>query len=437
MKVEKKDLEKSQIELIVELSQEEFKPYIDKGVEVVSKEAKIEGFRPGKVPFEILKQKIGEMTILEEAARIAINKTIDKAIKDNVEKQVVGQPKVDITKVAPDNPLEYKVTLAILPETKLGEYKDFKIKQKKTEILEKEVEKMINDLQEMRAKEVASNDPIGETDKAIVNIQMFLDKVPVEGGQSQETAVLIDKDYVVPGFGKKLIGAKKDEEKSFQLPYPKDHHMKNLAGKMVDFRVKVKDIFKRELPELNDEFALGFGVKKIDELKTNIRKSLEDQKGKENIQSTEKEMLEKIVAKARFGDIPQVLIEQESNTMMAELAQGIEGQGGKFEDYLTSIEKTREQMILDMLPEAIKRVKTSLIIKEIADQEKIKVDEKDLEKHMEDMKKYYASLPEEQAGQKDEIVKQIDTPQYRSYVYNVLSSRKVIDKLREWNIETK
>jgi len=434
MKVEKKELEKSQIELTVELSFDEFKPYIEKGAVIVSQEVKVEGFRLGKVPFDILKQKIGEMTILEEAARVAISKTLDKVIKDNIEKEVIGQPKIDIIKLAPNNPLEYKVVLAILPETKLGEYKDLKIKQKKIEIGDAEVEKMTNDLREMRAKEVASNDAIGETDKVLVSIQMFLDKVPIEGGQSQDTAVIVDKDYIVPGFGKKLIGAKKGEEREFQLPYPKDHHMKNIAGKMVDFKVKVKDVFKRELPELNDEFALGFGVKKIDELKINIKKSLEDQKEKENIQIAEREMLEKIIEKARFGDIPQVLIEHESNTMMAEIKQGIEGQGGKFEDYLASIGKSAEQMRLDVLPEAIKRVKTSLAIKEIADQEKIKVEEKDLEKHIEEMKKYYSSASEQEPGQRENVIKQLDSPQYRDYVYNVLSSRKVIDKLREWNI---
>jgi len=434
MKVEKKELEKSQIELTVELSFDEFKPYIEKGAQIVSQEVKVEGFRPGKVPFEILKQKIGEMTILEESARVAISKTIDKAIKDNIEKEIVGQPKIDITKLAPNNPLEYKVVLAILPEVKLGEYRNFKIKQKKAEIGDVEVEKMISNLREMRAKEVASNKTIGETDKAIVDIQMFLDKVPIDGGQNKDTAVIVDKDYIVPGFGKKLIGAKKGDEREFKLPYPKDYHMKNLAGKMVDFKVKVKDIFNRELPELNDEFALGFGVKKVDELKDNIKKSLEDQKKKENAQSAEREMLEKLIEKFRFGDIPQILIEHESNTMMAELEQGIQEQGGKFEDYLTSLRKTREQMILDILPDAIKRVKTSLLIKEIANQEKIKVEKEDLEKHIEEMKKYYTSMPEQEPGQKNKIIKQLDSPQYRDYVYNVLSSRKVIDKLREWNI---
>jgi len=119
MNISKKDLGKSQIELTVEFSAEEFKPYVLRGVEKVSQEVKIEGFRPGKAPYEILKNKIGEMTILEEAARIAIDKNIDKVIKENVVGQIVGQPQVNITKLAPDNPMEYKMVLTMLPEVNL------------------------------------------------------------------------------------------------------------------------------------------------------------------------------------------------------------------------------------------------------------------------------------------------------------------------------
>ena len=121
MKVEKKDLERSEVELNIELSLEEFKPYIKEGAKKVSQEVKIDGFRSGAVPFDVLKQKVGEMSILEESARIAINKTLPEAIEKNVEGQPVGNPKVDITKLAPDNPLSYKVVVALLPEVKLRE----------------------------------------------------------------------------------------------------------------------------------------------------------------------------------------------------------------------------------------------------------------------------------------------------------------------------
>ena len=128
MNVQKKDLGKSQVELIVELTFEEFLPYINRGVVKVSQEVKIEGFRSGKASYEILKSKVGEMAILEEAARIAINKTIDQVIKGQVTEQLVGQPQIDITKLAPNNPLEYKATIIILPDVELGDYKNAKVK---------------------------------------------------------------------------------------------------------------------------------------------------------------------------------------------------------------------------------------------------------------------------------------------------------------------
>ena len=426
MKVEKKDLEKSQIELTVELSVEEFKPFLVQGAEAISQSLKIDGFRPGKAPYDIVKQKVGEMGILEEAANIAIRKKIDQVIKENVEKEPVGQPRVDITKLAPENPLEFKIILAMLPEITLGDYKDLKIKQEKAEATEAEVERTLNDLREMRTKEVIVDREVGETDKIIVDIEMFLDKVPVEGGKNKDTAIMMGREYVVPGFDKKLIGAKKGDIREFSLPYPEDFHMKNLAGKMVEFRVGVKEVYERELPELNDELAIAFGLKKLDELKDNLKKSIEAQKSKDLVTKAEREMLEKIIGNAKFGDIAEVLIDHESQTMMAELEHNIEEQGGKLEDYLSSIGKGMNEMKLELLPEAVKRVKVSLTIREIAKKENIKVEAKEIEENIEEMKKHYRD--------NKEAMSRITSPQYADYITNVLASRKVVNQLREWNI---
>src|SRR3989339_889154 len=345
MKVEKKDLKKSQIELIVELSVEEFKPYIQKGAEVISKEVKIDGFRPGKVPYEVLKKKIGEMSILEESARIAINKTLGEVIAKHVEGQPVGQPKIDITKIAPNNPMEFKVTLDILPEVVLGVYKDLKIKRKKIEVTKQDIEKMLTDLQSMRASEKAVEREIKDTDKALVDIQMFSDGIPLEDGQSKDTAIMIGKDYVVPGFDKQLLGAKKGDKKEFSLPYPKEHYMKNLAGKMVEFKVIIKGVFKREMPEIDDKFAESMGIKKLDELKKNIEQNIVMHKQQEMDKITEKEM---------------------------------------------------------------------------------KATKEDVQKNIEEMKKKYKD--------NKEAVIQLNSPEYQAYILNVLTSQKVVDKLKEWNI---
>ncbi len=426
MKVVKKDLEKSQVELIVELSIEEFKPYIKKGAKKLSGEVKIDGFRKGQIPFDVLKQKVGEMAILEEAARIAINKTIDEVIKDNIDKQPVGQPQADITKLAPENPLEYKVTLAIIPSVTLGVYKDFKIKQEDIKVENSEVEKTLTSLQEMRVKEVLSDKEVKDNDKVLVSIEMYLDKVPIEGGQTKDTAVIIGKDYLVPGFDKKIIGTKKGDIREFSLPYPKDHYMKNIAGKMVEFKVEVKEVYSREIPKLDDELAKSMGAKTLEEITKSIKQNLKQEKEQKVRQKVEIEMIDKIMDKSKFGDMPEILVQHEADSMIKEMEQNIAQQGGKFEDYLSSIKKTRDQFVLDMLPDAVKRVKSAILIREIAVKEKIEASEKEVEKEVEKLLKQYKGH--------DKAEERVNQPSYKAYLQNVIINKKVIEKLREWNL---
>jgi len=426
MNISKKDLGKSQIELTVEMTVEEFKPYVLRGAEKVSQEVKIEGFRPGEAPYEILKNKVGEITILEEGARIAIDKTIDKVIKENVEGQIVGQPQVNITKLAPDNPMEYKLILTMLPEVKMGSYKDLKIKQAKVEVKDEEVEKLISELREMRASEVISEAEIKDNDRVIADIGVFIDKVPVEGGQGKGAGIIIGKNYFIPGFDKNLIGAKKDDTREFSLPYPADYHDKNLAGKLAEFKVKIKEVYNRILPEVNEEFAKGFGLKSVEELKSNIKKSLLAEKEQKEMQTSEAAMLEKIISQTKFGDIPEALIKHEAEVMMNELEYNIKSQGAKFEDYLMHLKKTREEIMLDLMPDAVKRVKTSLIIREVANLEKISVSHEEIHKAIDDVLEQYKG--------NDAVVERVKSHAYHNYVENNLTGKRVVEKLREWNI---
>ncbi len=427
MKVIKKDLGKSQIELLVELSLEEFKPYIEKGAKEVSKETKIEGFRPGNVPYDVLKQKVGEMTILEQGVRLAINKTIDQVIEENVKEQPIGQPEITITKITPDNPIEYKITLSILPEITLGKYKDLKVKKEEVKIEKEEIEKTLTQLLEMRVKEVISDKEAKNVDKVLVNLAMFLDKVPVEGGQSQDTAIILGKGYVVPGFDKQLVGAKKGDKKEFSLPFPKDHFQKNLAGKLVDFKVEVKEVYEREVPKADDEFAKSLGTKNLDELKDNLKKNVEKEKKQAAEQKEELKIIEKTLETTKFTDIPEVLITNESQAMMSELEQNITSQGGKIEDYLSSMKKTREQLILDLMPNAIKRVKSALLIREIAKAEKIQISTEEIDKKQKELLEQYKGY--------EKVIARVKEPGYKAYLANTLINTKVIKKLKEWNLE--
>jgi len=426
MQVTKKDLDKSQVELTVELSVEELVPYIEKGAEKVSQEVKVEGFRPGKVPLDILKQKIGEMTILEEAAHLAINKTIDEAIdKNTVGLQPFGQPQVSITKLAPNNPLEYKVVLSLLPSIALGKYKVLGLKSEEPTVSDQEIGKGLKDLQEMRAVEKVADREIKDGDKVTACVKMFLDKVPVEDGHHHDLAILIGKEYFIPGFDDHLLGAKKGETKKFSLPYPADHHQKNLAGKMVEFEVKVEEVYSRELPELDDKFAEFFQLKDLAELKTNLKESLLHERRHQADLKNESELLSKIIDDAKFGDLPEALIESESRNMLAELEQSVNRQGGKFDDYLSHLKKTRDELKLELLPNAVKRVKSALIIREIAIIEKIAPTAKEIAAKIAELKKQYANNPE--------VTKMIAEPGYTHYLENVLTNEQVLGKLKEWN----
>lgn len=427
MNVTRKDLEKGQVELSVELSVEEMTPLMEKGAESLSKEIKIEGFRPGKAPLSVLKQKIGELAIMEEAVKISLNKNIYKIIDENLkDKEVVGQPEVEITKLAPNNPVEYKIKVSILPEVKLGKYKDLGLKQEKLVVKEEEVNKIINDLLEMRAKEIISDKNIEKGDKVIASVNLSIDNVPVEDGQNPEVTILTGKNYFVDGFDKNIVGLKKGDKKEFNLVYPEKHYNKNLAGKLVDFKVEIKEVYQRELPELNDDLAKIFQFKNVAALKENIQKTVEIQKQREDDQKMEIKLLEKVVDDSKFGDIPESLIKNEASLMMKEMESSIASQGGKFADYLQSINKSQDQLMLEILPNATKRVKSALILKEIAKEEKMTVSEAELSKEIEVTKKRYEKSPE--------AIKNIESPHYKAYLENSLLNQKTIDSLKKWNI---
>ena len=341
------------------------------------------------------------------------------------EDEAIGQPQVDITKLAPENPLEFKIVMSVLPSVELGEYKDLKVKRNTFKIEEKEVERTMDYLKDSRVKEVAVDREIKKGDKVIANVEMFLDKVPLEGGQAKDTTIMVGKEYFVPGFDDKIVGTKKGETKEFTLPYPKEFHQKNIAGKNVEFRVTVKDIFEREQPVLDDEFAKCFGAKDMADLKVSIEKDISGQKKFEADRKTEMDVLDAIVAKTKFGDIPELLLSNESEKMMMELEENINRQGGKMEDYLKSIKKSAEQLMLEMLPEGMRRVKTALLIRQIAKVEKIEASDADVEAKQKALLEQYKGYAK--------VEERVGDAGYKIYLKNSLTNQKTIEKLLEWN----
>ena len=198
-----------------------------------------------------------------------------------------------------------------------------------------------------------------------------------------------------------------------------------MAGKLVEFVVKVKDVYERIIPELNDEFASFFHLKDLAELKKNLEESLLHEK-KHNLDlKNESEMITKIIDKTKFGELPEEIINSEAKNMLAELEQSVIRQGGKFEDYLKHLKKTKDELMLEIIPNALKRVKSALLIREIAVIEKITAHEHEIEEKIAALKKQYKD--------NKDVLKMVEEKGYRSYLNNILTNEKVIAKLKEWN----
>jgi len=373
--VTKNKINDCQTELTISVPYSDLEAYFEKAAAKLSKDMKIEGFRPGHVPYNIMKAQLGEITIMEEAARELINRTAGKILETEVGNDLIGNPDIKIIKLAPGNDLEYKMTVETLPTVELKSYQGFAIKSEAVSVTDEELDKALEELKEMQVKEELVERAIEMGDKATVDIKMFLDNVPLDGGQAKGVAVILGKNYVIPGFDKELVGLAKGETKEFKLAYPADHHQKNLAGKKVEFNVTIGDVFARVMPELNDDFSIKLGLKDLAELKDKIKEGLQAEKQRKADEKLEISLLEQLVESNPIADLPTSLVNNEAHQMVHELEHNVEHMGNKFNDYLLSINKTHDDLVEEFKPEAAKRIKVALIMKELAVKENIEVSE--------------------------------------------------------------
>lgn len=423
MKVTLQHLPKSSVALTIELTPDEVRPFLERAAAKLSERRTIPGFRPGKVPYEVMRKAVGDDVIFHEALEPIVRATLPQAIQEQ-KLVTVGAPNVEIIKLAPDNPLIYKATLGLLPKVSLGDYKSLKVERKPVEVTDEEVNKLVLELRASRAAEKLVPRQAQMDDKVELDFTAYLDKVPVEGGTSKTHPLILGSKSFVPGFEEQIIGMKAGEEREFTLRFPKDYYKKNMADRDVEFKVRVVSVFERALPETNDEFAKSFGnFITLAELKEHLQKNRLEEKEREEKERFELSMLEKIVEVSRIEDMPDSLVNGELDKMVDELKSSISYQGMDFARYLESIKKTEEDVRKDLRPQAERRMKLSLITRAIADAEHIEISNDEVRKEIDDTKKLYENNAD--------ILKSLASPEYFSYLKNVLSSKKVCAFLAE------
>ncbi len=412
-------LPKSQVELKISVPAAELEKFLDMAAEELSKEIKIEGFRPGKAPRKIVERHVGSEKVLAHGAEKAVKKTyVDSILKNKIE--AVGEPQITITKIAPGNDLEYKAVVGIMPKIELGNYREAAKKIKKDDPEEtrpEEIQKELEYLQKNRAKLITVSREARQGDFAEIDFEVLVNGKEVGDGKSQNHPLTIGENYFIPGFEDNLIGMKEGDEKEFDLNFPRNYHKKELAGKPARFKVKMKLLQEKELPELNDDFAKGIGnFESLEKLRISIKEGLEMEKKKKKKEEWRQEALEKIISECKF-EIPDILIESELNKMTAEFEQNIAGMGMKIDDYLANIKKTKEEMKKGWQEAAEKRVRSALILREIARLENISPESAEIEEEMNKTLQFFKN--------QGDLEKNLDMESLYSYVKSVLTNEKV------------
>lgn len=426
MKVNQKKLEKSQIEIEFELTPEEFQKHTDRALLHLKDHVKMDGFRPGQVPLKIVEEKVGNEKLLMEAGDLAVKESYTKFVNEN-NLEPIGQPEVQITKIAKGNPFLFKVKISVLPELELPDYKSIaaKVKGRDVSVDEKEIEEALNYLQKSRAK---FSDKEKAENKDYVKIEYQNEKI--NQGKPVKDMFILGEGGFLKDFEDNLLGMKRGEEKEFTAKFP-DNASNELGGKEGKFKVKMEVIQKMELPEINDEFAKSLGVfDSLAALKNNLKGGITTEKSEAEKQRKRGEVLEKIAEKINF-ELPEKMVEYEQKRLLEELeSQVIQNANVAFEDYLKSIKKTEGEIEKSFKLEAEKRIRNFLVLRQVGKAEKVEVSNEEMEAEMNRVVKNYSK---ESFGTAQGKLDKIDINQLKEYTKGVVFNEKVFEKLESFS----
>lgn len=423
MNIKREKISESQVSLVISLTKDEIKPFLERGAKKISLKQKIKGFRKGKAPYDVIKGMFGEMGILQESAESIINNFLIDAInKEDI--KVVGNPDIEITKMAPDNDFEFTAKIDLMPTVTLDKkWKDFSITVEKHEVKDDDVQNTLDQLLHSRAKEVLKTEKAEKKDKAILDLEVKIDGVVAEDGVAKDLEVVLGKEQMIPGFEDHIIGKKAGEKTNFKLNFPKDYFKKDLAGKEGEFTVEIKKVFAVELPKLDDSFAETFGIKTVKELQETIKRNLESEKQAKELQDKEIELFEKMIDSSQFTEIPAGMIEAELNKMVEEMKQNIASRGLKFEDYLSHMKLTEEKLRENFADDADKRVKSFLVLDTLKNEEKVEATDAEIDEKVKHALDHHA--------QSEQHKKHFQSAYYRQYIKGVIETQKAAQLLKD------
>lgn len=389
MSLQVEKLEKNMAKITVEVPAEQFEKALTAAFNKNKSRFNIPGFRKGKAPQAMVEKMYGVEVLYEDAINEALDATYGDAVTESG-LEVVSRPEIDVVQVEKGKELIYTATVAVKPEVTLGEYKGIEVEKASAEVTDEDIEAELKKVQEQNSRLITVEDrAVEDGDQTVIDFEGSVDGTPFEGGKGEDYPLTIGSHSFIDTFEEQLIGKNIGEECEVHVTFPEEYHAKELAGKPAVFKVTVKEIKRKELPELNDEFAGEVSeFETLEEYKNDVKSKLSLKKQKDAATENENHVVDKVVENAQM-DIPEPMIDSQVNNMVNDYARRMQSQGLSLEQYMQFTGMTIETLKEQMKPQAVKRIQTRLVLEAIVKAENITVSDEAVEKEIADMAEAY------------------------------------------------
>lgn len=421
MKTTLEKIENNIVKVTVTVEAEQLTTAVNEAYKKNVKQFNIPGFRKGKAPLMIIKKMYGEDIFNGEAGEIVVNKTLHNAVIEN-DLKVVEITNVNIEQCETGKEFIYTAEIVTLPEVTLGEYKGIEVEKAVVEVTDEEVDADINAMREQNARIEVKEGEIADGDIAVIDFEGFIDGVAFEGGKGEDYSLTIGSHTFIDTFEEQLVGLKAGDSKDVVVTFPEQYGKEELNGKEATFKVVVKEVKVKELPEIDDEFVKEVSeFETVAELKEDTKKKMLEYKEHTAKHEFEEKVLTAVTENATI-DIPEVMINKEIEAMIRDLEQRLKYQGLDMEGYLKYTNSTMDKVKDYMKENAEKRVRTDLVIGEIAKVEEIKVTDEELKEKATELAKQWG------AGEVEKNAEMLLNMQ-KEYLTVDLINKKVIELL--------
>ena len=389
MSVQVEKLEKNIAKLTIEVSSEEFENAIAKAYKKNKNKISMPGFRKGKAPRAMIEKMYGKGIFYEDAANSIIPDAYADAAKES-ELEIVAQPEIDVTQIESGKPFIFTATVALKPEVTLGEYKGIEVEKKEVEVTDEEVEAEINKVRESNARMLDIDDRATQDgDTVLIDFDGYVDGKQFEGGKADDYSLVLGSHSFIDNFEEQLVGKNIGDDVEVNVTFPENYQAEELQGKPAVFKVKIKEIKVKELPELDDDFAQDVSnFDTIAEYKEDLKKKLTENKEEALKREREEAVIGKIIENAQM-DIPEQMVDAQTRQMTQEFAQRLSSQGLSIDQYMQFTGLTPQKMIEELKPQALKRIQSRLVLEAVVAAENIETTEEELDKEIENMASMY------------------------------------------------